>query len=202
MASCLSDEKEKSLPVLTITYEELHRRSRQLSGSHHPNDVTTTTIATGTTSSSLSERAENKTTPGLLYLSPTTVVNTNDEERKPKRTKGRTRHEQTSSPQKLSTKQDRRHAPGMGRSDAAVKEGAEFPDEGLLGNRTRHKGPSHRAANDKERREPAEPKPGHDREEGSLRAEWERLLKSKKVERALAKWFGDASKLDPIMGAW
>lgn len=190
MAACESDE---TIPTLTITNEELQKRTEQItSGDHQPDGIAR--------KCSPPIRKDERSTPGLLHLSPTTVVNTNKEaERKTKRTRGRTRQEETSRPPKLSANSIRQEGR---RNHSAVSSDAYLPKrrttEQPVGDPARHKGPSHRASNHEEKQGGKETDLKSD---DGLKAEWGRH-ENRKIERALAKWHGDAAKLDSVIQAW
>ena len=185
MAACESDD----IPTLRITNEELRKRSKLTSGDRHSEHTTA--------QYSSPEKKVEKSTPGLLYLSPTTVVNTNNEEKKTKRTRGRTRQEEASRPPKLPTnptRQERRRSNTVNPSDLS----RNGTDRQSHGESVRQKGPSQRTPNHEQRQEKGtEPRS----EDELLRAEWSRH-ENRKIERALAKWQGDVAKLDPIIQAW
>lgn len=175
------------IPTLRITNEELQKRGKQITSSGDD-------LATKYSSLALDEKGE-KSTPGLLYLSPTTVVNTNNQERKTKRTKGRTQHKDTSRPPKISANSIRQEGRHIHAINAQQSQGES----------ARHKGPSHRPPNQsvcEERQGKGTTKLKHECEEDVLKAEWSHH-ENRKIERALAKWYdGDITKLDPVIQTW
>lgn len=194
MAGSESDE----LPTLTITNAQLRERSSLLTGkTRRPDDDRVAEPR---------EECSDKSRAGLLYLLPTTVVNTSNDEGKTKKTRRRPQqHEETRSSPKhkalVNQEASCNHGATKERS-SRVKDprSRTTPHARQLQDFTAHQNPHHRASTDTGKR--AEKKSEVvTSEEDELKAEWNRH-ENRKIEKALAKWSGDVAKLDPVIQAW
>ena len=136
-----SGTSEKVLPTLRISYEDLKGRSEALSSGASRHD--------GTATKDGSSKDKSTPPPGLLYISPTKVVNTSNEG-KAKRSKGRTQSELASRPPKLSTRQERHDVQTNGKF---IRRTTQIADDAVLSSEhVRRKEPSSKLFDTQEER--------------------------------------------------
>lgn len=170
----------RDLPTLKITFEELQKRSELLSGEsfHSPDNSSNGDMENSTSGGGSTKRVSAR---GLLYLPPSTDLESTS--RKEKRTKAKTQNDRSTQPVNSGVTT----TPSKARAQGDKRTKSKQYDESAI---SRH----HHG-------DPAKPTPGTTSGADYLKGEWKRH-ESKKIERALSKWSGDATQLDSVVQAW
>lgn len=168
---------DRDLPTLKITFEELQQRSELMSreSCFSPDDSSGVDLENSRSGGGSTKRVS---TRGLLYLPPSTDLGSTSREEK--RTKGKTRNDRSTQPVNSGTTTTH--------SKAQVEKRTKSRQYDESANSRRHHS------------DPEKPTPTSGAD--YLKGEWKRHETSRKIERALSKWSGEASQLDTVLQTW
>ena len=163
----------RELPTLKITFEELQKRSEQLSRESYSSPDSSSNWDMENSRSG-GDSTEHVSTRGLLYLPPSTDLGSSS--RKEKRTKGKTRNDRST--HSVHSGGTTTHSKGQGERRTKSR----LYDESAI------------SRSDPDKLTPTS-------EADNLKGEWKRH-ESKKIERALSRWSGDVTQLSSVFQAW